>query len=358
MEENCCTFLKCPWVLLFDRPVHKPVWTRSQCWKHCSIHEGACIVKLQGLTFRSSLFSLFEGFFGFFFSNTRIQILYIEINIKNRSFTKKSFFFVTDYLYEPNFLQTGETFWQILPAFLCGFVCIQSSQLSLVFECVIMTHIKMEGAGGMARQREKMNSFPLPHTLILTWTCFAAWWHVVWKAMSSTVCASLLPTVWVTLWGYHDQSLFILLLVLSGHAAHTHSGLPVCWQNLFMGCKQDLIWLFWPWPFCINCRLNCRPFEQKPWEIHFKNNIWTFQMFHQCPNVCFNLCGILDWQGSCDRIEPRMTIVHWTLKTNRGPVVSIHKCKMKHIYKYIKYIYSGTWNEGKGIVAILRIFMR
>lgn len=48
------------WMLLFDRPRHKPVWTRSLWWKHCSIHEGACIIRLQGLGFRWTSFTLFR----------------------------------------------------------------------------------------------------------------------------------------------------------------------------------------------------------------------------------------------------------------------------------------------------------
>lgn len=133
---------------------------------------------------------------------------------------------------------------------------IVESAFGFVYECVITTDYgilyctdrvnkeKMgEGAGRMGRQRENelISSSP---TVLLRWTCCAAWWHVVWKAISSAICVSLLPMVRVTLWLPGSKSLFSGCC-LSGHNAYTHSALPVCYQNWFIGYKPHLIWLFW-----------------------------------------------------------------------------------------------------------------
>lgn len=139
---------------------------------------------------------------------------------------------------------------------MCGF-CLHTVQSAFVFDYVITTDYgilycadraneekKVEGAGRMGRPRviELISSSP---TLILRWTRYAAWWHVVWKAISSAICVSLLPMVGMTLWWPRSKSLFFWLLFLSGHTAYTHSALPVCLQNCFVGYKQHSIWLFW-----------------------------------------------------------------------------------------------------------------
>lgn len=109
---------------------------------------------------------------------------------------------------------------------------------------------RVEGAGRMGRERdnELISSSP---TLILRWTCSAAWWHVVWKAISSVICVSLLPTAWVTVVTRIKVSFFWCCFYQVIHT-YTLSALPVCWQNWLMGYKQHLIWSCWIQLFYIN----------------------------------------------------------------------------------------------------------
>lgn len=79
---------------------------------------------------------------------------------------------------------------------------------------------KGEGPGRMGRERENelISSSP---PVLLRWTCCAAWWHVVWKAISSAICISLLPAVLVTVWLPGSKSL-LYGCCLYQDILHTH----------------------------------------------------------------------------------------------------------------------------------------
>lgn len=128
----------------------------------------------------------------------------------------------------------------------CVRFCLHSveSAFGFVFECVITTdcgiqycteRVNEEKKGGGCREdgqtREKMNLLPPPPPTPPPpfSSDELAWWHVVWKAMSSAICVSLLPLVRVTLWLPGSKSLcFFALVVAFIRSRCTHTSSSSC----------------------------------------------------------------------------------------------------------------------------------
>lgn len=137
----------------------------------------------------------------------------------------------------------------------------------LLFDCVIKADRgtldrkgewrKKKGAGSMERVAErerererKWTYFLLPPELSSDELAVADWWHVVWKAISSAICVSVLPMVRGTLRLPGSKSLslslfyfllcfvFFRLLLLSDSSAYTHPTLPVCSHQWFIRYKH------------------------------------------------------------------------------------------------------------------------
>lgn len=117
-------------------------------------------------------------------------------------------------------------------AALCGFVCIQSSRVYFwvcdndrLWYTVQYRKGEWRKKVGERREvgqtREKMNLFPPPPQFS---SDELAWWHVVWKAMSSAICVSLLPLVRVTLWLPGSKSFFFSVVsFIRSFCIHTFS---------------------------------------------------------------------------------------------------------------------------------------